>query len=231
MNILSIESSTKNLSLAVSRKGEVVRFRDQMMDRVLSSSIVPAIHDILKAAEIPLEQLDGFAVGLGPGSFTSLRVGLATAKGLAFATGKPVVGIPSLDILANHVTELEEDTAVCALSDAKRHLVYAATYRRIDGRLQRQGEYRLICIEALLKELSGEVVFVGDGIQLYRKEISKALGVKARFTEEKLWQPQARKLAMLAQERFDNKEHDDVMSLVPMYLYPEDCQVRRGADR
>jgi len=227
MNILSIESSTKNLSLAVSRKGEVVRYRNQMMDRVLSSSIVPAIHDILKAAEIPLEQLEGFAVGLGPGSFTSLRVGLATAKGLAFATGKPVVGIPSLDILANHVTELEEDTAVCALSDAKRHLVYAAVYRVIDGGLQREGDYHLAKIDDVLKGLKKDTVFVGDGIQLYRQEISKTLGAKARFTEEKLWMPQARQLAMLAQDRFLGQDTDDVMSLVPMYLYPEDCQVKR----
>ncbi len=231
MNMLAVEPSTKNLSLAVSRKGEIVRYRNQLMDRVLSSSIIPAIRDILKSADLTVQDLDGFAVGLGPGSFTSLRVGLATVKGLAFALNKPVVGVPSLDVLALNAQnsgEVEEGTSVCAVTDARRNMVYACCYRMVDGQLEREGDYHLNAISEVLKGMSGEVVFVGDGISLYRPEITKAFGIRARLSEEKSWVPQARQLARLARERFEGGEADDGMSLVPMYLYPEDCQVKRG---
>src|SRR3989304_5415259 len=105
MKILSIDTSTKTFSLAVSDGEEILRSRNIKITRVLSSSIIPSIHQILKKAGIALSQLDGFAVGLGPGSFTSLRVGLSTIKAFALATGKPVVGIPSLDVLALNVLE------------------------------------------------------------------------------------------------------------------------------
>ena len=82
MKILSIDTSTKNFSLAVSKDGRVLRYRNIFLDKVLESSIIPSIEGILKSADVRFKDLDGFAIGLGPGSFTSLRVGLSTIKSI-----------------------------------------------------------------------------------------------------------------------------------------------------
>ena len=248
MNLLAIDTSTKHFSLAVARDGKVLRSRSILLKKVLSDSIMPAIQGILKKAGLTLAKLDGFAVGLGPGSFTSLRVGLSTVKGLAFALKKPVVGIPSLDVLAMNA---EDDGQVCALCDAKRNMVYACLYQKKGGDLRRKSKYLLTDIENVLKQITppadslheskrgglsasrqrgrikGDVVFIGDGVPLFRETIEKAAGIKPRFADEKQMYPQARHLVALALKRFEAKEYDAAETLVPLYLYPEDCQVQK----
>src|SRR3989338_11122809 len=129
MNILSIDTSSKIFSLAFSRNEKILACRSIALKDVLSSAIVPALKKILREARVSLPQLDGFAIGLGPGSFTSLRVGLSTVKAFAFATCKPVVGIPSLDVIAmNAVIDNNED--ICVMTDAKRNLIYNCLYEK-----------------------------------------------------------------------------------------------------
>ncbi len=222
MNILALDTSSKHFSLAAAKDGKTLCYRSVVLKKVLSDSIMPAIQGILKKAGLTLARIDGFAVGLGPGSFTSLRVGLATVKGLAFATAKPVIGIPSLDVLAMNV---KGDGQVCALCDAKRNMAYACLYQKKGDTLKRKSKYLLTDIENVLKRIKGEVTFVGDGVLLFREKIEKAIGAKARFAAEKQMYPQARHLATLALKRFEAKEYDAAATLVPLYLYPEDCQV------
>ena len=100
MYFLSFETSTKIFSLALSQDEKVLRYRNIKSALVLEDSILPAMDQVLDSAGIKFSQLDGFAIALGPGSFTSLRVGLSTVKAFGMATGKPVVGIPTLDIIA-----------------------------------------------------------------------------------------------------------------------------------
>ena len=202
-----------------------------MLESVLSSSIIPSIQGILRQAEIPLERIDGFAVGLGPGSFTSLRVGLSTVKALAFAMKEPIVGIPSLDILAMNVIK-EKVSHICALCDAKRGLVYACVYERQGTRLKRKSKYLLTSISEILHHIKGETVFTGDGVGLFQTDILEHSKKKGAlfvpiFADEKKWFPQAKHLPGLAIERFRKKKFDPIDKLVPLYLYPEDCQVRR----
>ena len=225
MNILAIDTSTKNLSLAVSKGAEILKYRNRKLQRPLSSSIMPGIRDILKAAGVRLKQLDGFVVGLGPGSFTSLRVGLSTGKGLVFAVNKPVVGISSLDALALGVKE--NDVQICALCDAKRNMVYACVYHKTASDLRRTGDYTLAEVKDILKHIKGKTVFIGDGVKLFKDEIRQARGITPVFMEDEETIPQARHLIPLALQRLNNCKQDDIDTLVPMYLYPEHCQVRR----
>lgn len=224
MNILALDTSSKHFSLAVAKDGKTLCFRSILLKKVLSDSIMPAIHGILKKAGLTLTKLDGFAVGLGPGSFTSLRVGLSTVKGLAFALEKPVVGVPSLDVLALNV---KEDGQICVVCDAKRNMAYACLYQKKGDTLKRKSKYLLTEIENVLKQIKGEATFVGDGVPLFREAIEKAAGTKTHFAGEKQMYPQAKHLATLALERFKAKKHDNSETLVPLYLYPEDCQVSR----
>ena len=230
MNILSIDTSTKNFSLAVSTNGRVVRYRNILLDKVLESSIIPAIEKILKDSKLKFRELDGYAVGLGPGSFTSLRVGLSTIKAFAFATGKPVVGISSLDVIAANVIEERADE-ICVIMDARRQQVYACLFANEGGTPKRKTDYLLTNIDDLLDRVHGKTLFVGDGVPLWREMIKEKYlkvakkGCHALFSPEKDAVPQARNLSRLAYGRFNKKEYDDVEVLVPIYLYSQDCQV------
>lgn len=224
MKILCVETSTKNFSLAVADGEKILASQDVFLKNVLSDSIVPSIQAILKKAKVPLNKLDGLAVGLGPGSFTSLRVGLSAVKALAFALAKPVVGISSLDILAMNVKERNQP--ICSLTDARRGMVYACIYEWQKEELKRKSDYLLVEIKELLKKVSPGTIFIGDGIVLYRKEIEKSCR-KAIFYGESEFFPQARNMLALVSKRFKNHKTDDINKLVPIYLYPADCQVIR----
>ncbi|HQO57200.1 MAG TPA: tRNA (adenosine(37)-N6)-threonylcarbamoyltransferase complex dimerization subunit type 1 TsaB [Candidatus Omnitrophota bacterium] len=231
---LLMDTSTRNLSLAVSRAGAVVRFRNVKLDKVLSSSIVPCIDRLLKQAGLRMADVSGFGIGTGPGSFTSLRVGLATVKAFCLASGKPVVGVPSLDILAQNVS----DTAapfIATLVDARRDLVYACLYQVLPGGLKRVCPYLLTGLDDFLPQLKGETVFVGDALPLYQDRIEAYAGkerggspaLMCHWAPERMWFPRAHKMLPLVSGRLLRGETDDPDTLVPLYLYPEHCQVRR----
>ncbi len=233
MNILAIDTSTKNFSLAVSRNGKVLRFRNIKLDKVLESSIIPAIDGILKLAKVRFADLDGFAVGLGPGSFTSLRVGLSTIKAFALTTGKPVVGVSSLDVVAANVLGKKCDE-ICVIMDARRNLLYACLYEQEKGALKRKTEPMLVTLDELLDKVHGRTLFVGDAVgplknvikEKYREAARKGSKCVAVFAPQASGIPQAKKLFMLAFGRFCKKEYDDSEVLNPVYLYAEDCQVQ-----
>ncbi len=219
MNILAIDTSTYSLSIAAAKGNKILAHRNLKLRKNLSSSIISEIERILKKAKISLSALDGFTVGLGPGSFTSLRVGLSTIKAFSFALGKPVVGISSLDVIAMNV---KEDGSICVLSDAKRNLLYASFYEKKEGDIRRESDYLLISPENLMRRFSQEMVLVGDGITILEQVTKKMRGKLAPPSQ---WMPQAKNLAFLALKRFERKEFDDIQRLIPLYLYPEDCQV------
>lgn len=225
MKILGIDTSSNNLSLAIlGNQNEIVEENIDSQKR-LSSIILSSIKDILKKKEIALDSLNAFAIGLGPGSFTGLRIGTATVKGLAVGSHKPVIGISSLDILARSVSG--GGYQVCPVVDAKRQKVYSCIYKIRNNHMVRTSKYLLIDIRDLLKKIKNKTIFLGDGIGIYKEVITKKLGKKAIFADERFWFPSAGNLVILARERFLNREFDDIDKLTPVYLYPKECQVRR----
>jgi len=236
MYILSLETSTKIFSLAIAKDGKVLRYRNLKTERVLENSIVPAIDHVLGLAKVRFEQIDAFAIGLGPGSFTSLRVGLSMIKAFCMAAQKPVVGISSLDVIAMNVMGTPCDQ-VCVLTDARRNLLYACLYECSGQQLRRRSEHMLISAQELLDKVHGKTLFVGDGVPLCRSAIERmyhehALRYKTGacrplFAEEKYFLPSARSLLALAYPRIQQGQFDDVQRLTPIYLYPQDCQVER----
>ncbi|MBN1870134.1 MAG: tRNA (adenosine(37)-N6)-threonylcarbamoyltransferase complex dimerization subunit type 1 TsaB [Candidatus Omnitrophica bacterium] len=225
MNLLCIDTSTSVLSVAVSKNERILRFRNTKLGRPLDRSIMPSIQSVLSGTGMTVGELDGFAVGLGPGSFTSLRVGLSTIKGMVFALRKPVIGVSSLDLLAMNV---RGSAQVCALVDARRNLVYACHYEKKGSALIRKSDYLLTDIHNVLKQIKGEIVFIGDGLKLYKEGIERAKGITPRFVAEKNSFPQAKYLVPLVLERFRNKKWDQVDQLVPLYLYPDHCQIKNS---
>jgi tRNA threonylcarbamoyladenosine biosynthesis protein TsaB len=232
MKILFLDTSSKFLSLAVAEDSRILKQTHRLLDRKHSLQLVPLIDKILKQAKVPLKKLDGFCVGKGPGSFTGLRIGITTVKGLAFVLRKPVVAIPSLDILAQNTTKIKiakkrNLSQVCTIVDAKQNKVYSCLYRLRNGTIRRKSRYLLLPIEELLKKIKGEIFFLGDGIRLYRETICRRKKIRPFFGEERFWYPRASRAVPLALERFQKGRLDDINSLMPLYLYPKECQIRR----
>jgi tRNA threonylcarbamoyladenosine biosynthesis protein TsaB len=136
-----------------------------------------------------------------------------------------VVGIPSLDILAMNAPE--DHSQICVLCDAKRNLVYACLYEKRGEALKRKSEYLLTDIQDVLKRMKGEALFIGDGAELFKTEIQKAKEIKAKMLGEREMFPQARALALLALPRLRAGKHDPTGALVPLYLYPDHCQIQK----
>ncbi len=223
MNLLALETSTRHYSVAILKNNKIAAAKSFTLKKVLSSSMIPPIRDVLKKAKISLKELDALAVGLGPGSFTSLRVGLATVKGLAFAPGKKIIGISSLDVLAMGVASTH--LQICTIRDAKRNLFYCCFYTKKNGQLKRTTDHMLVGAEQLVTLIKENTFFVGDGIPLINEKIPHDRRGQFLFAPEKFWHPKASYLAFLAQERFQKKKFDSPERIIPLYLYPDDCQV------
>lgn len=231
MYFLSIESSTNNFALAVSKDDKVLRYRRFPKTQVLEDAIIRHVDSLLRLAGLQLEAMDAFVISVGPGSFTSLRVGLSTVKAFAMALKRPVVGIGSLDVIA-HGADYAKADQVCVVTDARRKKVYSALYQVGPTGLVRQGPYHLSELAPVLDRVKGRTVFVGDALDLYGDDIKAAYrqcanDCQAVFADAKYWLPDARSLARLGWQRLMNNDVDDALKLLPIYLYPSDCQVVR----
>lgn len=209
------------MSIALSEGKDIIIEEMHLLERRHSSLLIPKIKEMLKKVSFSIDGVDAFVIGLGPGSFTGLRIGVSAVKGFGIATKKPCVGVASIDAIAMNAGEKE--ASVVPIIDAKRQNVYGAIYKK--G--VKKSKYLLLKIDELLKKIKGPVVFLGDGIDLYREKIEKR-NKKAVFLNEKYWYPRASNLIKLALPKIKRYKNRDLNKLDPIYLYPKDCQVKRG---
>ena len=222
MIVLGIETSTGVGSVALTRDGTILGEVTLNQPRNHSAQLIPAIEALLKLLGLDLEGLDGISVGLGPGSFTGLRVGLSAAKGLALALDKPLVGVPSPDALAR---DFPAEGLLCILLDAKRGLLYMGLYR--DGK--RIGPLRVVSPSEVLEVLKGkEVTLVGDGAILYRGVFEDVPGVKIH--PQPVY-PSAKVVALLGEEKLKGGQRNDLSGLIPLYLRPPDAELKKKKGR
>lgn len=222
MKILGIETTGEFFFLGVYDNGRIYEYGLQA-GRRLSEIIDVCIGRVLDALGWRARDIDYFACGLGPGSFTGIRIGVATIKGLSWALDKPVIGIPSLDILAAGCPH--SGKLVTAL-DARRGLIYYGAYDLNGSRPRRTKPYMLLSKEDFLKKISGGQYILGNAARLYRTDILKH-APRARILDRDLERPKARNLITLALEKIRRKEISNTFDIQPIYLYPKDCQVRR----
>ena len=214
----------------MNRKGKNVEYNINAGKRH-TELLVPTIKKALARAKLSLKEIDYLAVGLGPGSFTGLRIGLATIKGFAAALEKPVVGLPTLDVLARNALPAD-NKIVCPVIDAKRNLLFTALYKADSKKLKRTSIYLLISIDELLKKIDrrATVVFLGDGLRVYQERLKQKLR-NSIFLKEDVWYPEAQKLIELAGELIDKGKTSDAKRLKPIYLYPKECQIKNVVTR
>lgn len=224
MNILSLDTSSNRLSIAISKDTTVLAYKNVKAARLLESSLIPKIEKTFSTAKIAFKDIDGYCIGLGPGSFTSLRVGLSTLKAFVLANPKPVVGISSLDAMAMNI---KKDNYVYTVNDARRQMIYGCSYKIVDQAIKRLSDYQLIDIKTFLSSCKNKGVFIGSGVDLYKDDIKNSKKAIELIGDEQKCRIDARCLNKLALKRFKEKKFDKVETLLPLYLYKDDCQVHR----
>jgi tRNA threonylcarbamoyladenosine biosynthesis protein TsaB len=223
MLVLGIETSTAVSSVALGNEQGIVASSLLGRGKGHEQFLVPAIRFLLDQAAISMRQVAGIAVGVGPGLFTGMRVGVATAKAMAQSLRVPVVGIPSLDLLAYAVRHSQR--LICACVDARRGEVFSAFYRQVPGGVQRLSEYVAWPPARLAGEIqarSEEVLFVGNGALVYRDLLT---GARAEFASASHAFPNAQALVELAIPRFLREDTDPLLELEPLYVRKTDAEI------
>lgn len=228
--LLTLDTATSAGSVAVSRGERLLG--EVLLDSPLTHSdrLLLTLRQLLTDLGLALAEVDAFGVVRGPGAFTGLRVGLATAKGLALATGKPVVGVSALATLA--LAAPHAPWPVCALLDARKQEVYAGLFSTRGGEPQPLGEEAVVPPERLLERLDGPTLFVGSGVAPYRTLIVRRLGAQAHFLPWAAQTPRASQAAVLALAALRRGEGGDAASLLPRYLRLSEAELaeaRRAA--
>jgi len=227
MLILAIETSSELASLAISDQGRLLAETSFTHGRDLCGRLTTSLDHLLRDSKLRIEQVEAVAVGLGPGSFTGLRIGVATAKGLAQARGLPVVGASSLHAAASPF--LRGGRLVCAVIRSHRQYLYAGMYR-LGSRKPIVADYATEQEELLtrLQGLGGPLLLCGQAAEaLGSRDSLPALDVE--YAPEPFSLPRAGSVAQIAWERLSRGASDDLMALVPNYLRP--APVHPGAER
>lgn len=214
MLILAFESSAKPASVALLKDGRLLSQYSQCSALTHSRTLLPMAEDMLKNAELSMSDVDVFAVAQGPGSFTGIRIGVSTVKGLAWAADKPCVGVSTLEAMAWH--GIAAGGYICPVMDARRSQVYNAIFKIEDGKPVRVTEDRPIALADLAEEVKalGERVFlVGDGTEITEKFFTEH-GVPCVSAPENLRWQSAWGVAMAA----EGKTPVPSAELLPVYL-------------
>ncbi|ARP50024.1 tRNA (adenosine(37)-N6)-threonylcarbamoyltransferase complex dimerization subunit type 1 TsaB [Caproicibacterium sp. XB2] len=235
MNILAIDCSAGAASACVWQDGKVLGECYTNVKLTHSQTLMPMICGVLEYAKIPLEQVDLFAVTAGPGSFTGVRIGVASIKGMAFAANKPCAGVSSLEAMAENLRVL--DCTACCVMDARCAQVYNAVFSIRNGEIKRLTPDRALSIEALAKECASypqPVVLVGDGAQLCAQSAAFAqAGV--HLAPEPIRFQRASGAAECAARAAKEGKLVSARELMPIYLRPPQAQrslkKRRAAEK
>ena len=223
MKILSIDTTTKSLTLGVYNEGIEAEYNLEV-GRLLSHLLDKTVERVVDASGAALQEIDYFALGLGPGSFTGMRVGISFVKGLSWANNKPIIGISTLDILAQNIKE--NGLPIISAIDAKRNLIYASIYMKKSGQLRKISPYMLLTIDELVKKAPKGSIILGDAISLYKEKLQKDIK-GALLLDKELWYPKAHNIIALALQRIKAKKFHSAFNIKPIYLYPKFCQVKQ----
>lgn len=218
MIVLSIDSATESATCAVLENEKMlgeITFSNKKQHSIV---LMPIVDRLLKGLHLNINDIDGFVVSKGPGSFTGLRIGAAAVKGLSQGTNKPFVGVSSLDALAFNMAYT--DGIICPVLDALRGNVYTALYKFQGQELIKLSDYMLISIvelTELIKKQTNCVCFIGDALYKYKKEFGSLLP-NSKFAPAHLNVVKASSLGELGMKMLASGVSDDIFSFTPFYL-------------
>ncbi len=232
MRFLGVDTSSSRTSVAIADNGQIVTEAFYTAEAGASSNgvlsrnnhseiLLSLIDSTLTTSGWSLADLSGFAVAIGPGSFTGLRIGLSTVKGLAYGTGTPVVGISTLHALAARINDF--DGYICAILGARKTEIYAALFRRHQGLLERVTADDAMSVEQLVDIFhhvrgSDSILLTGDGVAPFREPLICALGARMCSEEKETLPTIAGAVALLAEAKFTAGPVASVPALTPLYM-------------
>ncbi|RNC91840.1 MAG: tRNA (adenosine(37)-N6)-threonylcarbamoyltransferase complex dimerization subunit type 1 TsaB [Allomuricauda sp.] len=212
--ILCLETATTNCSVCVAAAGQVIAIKEENTANYSHAEQLHVfIDDVLEEASLKLSDLDAIAVSKGPGSYTGLRIGVSAAKGLCFSLDIPLISIPTLESMANHVT-LPEGAVVIPVLDARRMEVYSAVF---DANLNEIRETKAEIIDAssfAAYKTASQVHLVGNGAE----KCMAILGENKNFQFDPSLFPSAMEMGRLAHKKFEAGQFEDVAYFEPFYL-------------
>lgn len=225
MRIIAIDSATSCGGIAILEDDRILASLVLNVIKTHSERLLKNIDFLIGECGLNIMDMDGVAVSVGPGSFTGIRIGMACAKGLAYSTGKPLVGVSLLEALA--LRNAEGGILICPVLDARRNEIFGAAYKR-DEETRKMTEIlpgRAEPLENFLKNINEKSLFCGDGALKFREAIEKTLEEKAVFAPANRNLPSAVEIAMLGMERLSRGERDDINALSPLYLRAHDARL------
>lgn len=234
MRILAIDSATPVAGVALLSDGTLIKEKFSNFKKTHSETLMPMIDQVLRECECTIADVQALAVTIGPGSFTGLRIGLALVKGLAQATGIPVVGVNTLEVLAHNI--YGSDALVCPLLNARKGEVYCGFYQ-VDGvkplalaemKACSPAEFKDEALSILDKTGKKRIILLGDGYPPYQEFFEEQLGSVAETVPPHHMLPRSSALASLAEERVNRGDFDNVFRLRPVYIRLSEAESRLG---
>lgn len=218
MRILSLDCATECATVAILEDDKLIGEINFNYKKQHSVILMPMIDEVLKNTSLNIDDIDGFVVSKGPGSFTGLRVGMATIKGLVQASKKPFISVSTLDGLANNL--FYANGLICPIMDALRGNVYTALYKFKDNNLISLTEPMVISLDELittLKEKNESVYFIGDGTYKFKEKLSNELE-NINFAPSHLNLARAASLGQIGVKYLSDGIQDDIYAAAPIYL-------------
>ncbi len=219
MKILALDSSSLVASVAVMEDKKLLGEYNVNNGLTHSKNLMPMLTELMKTLGLKPSDIDIYAASIGPGSFTGIRIGVTSIKAMAYATGKPVVSVPTLDALAYNAEGF--DGVICPIMDARNNQVYTAAYRYEDGRQVRLTEYMGVPVPELVEILKGmdsKITFLGDGVYVHRDFLSGSLLDKCFFVPEINMMQRGASVAYAAFNDALEGKLQDAFSMLPFYL-------------
>jgi tRNA threonylcarbamoyladenosine biosynthesis protein TsaB len=226
MRVLAVDTAASACGVALAHQGSIEVAVRLDTGQTHTRTIMDAIASALRFRGIDLTHVDGFAVTRGPGSFTGLRIGISTVKGLAAATEKPVAGVSTLEALANQAdTECE---LICPMIDARRGEVYWTLYRRRHRELIAEVPEQVGPVEKAVRHIDSPCCFIGNGVSVYDKKIASLLRFPWHRPSEDDNRLDPSAVARLGWRMFQAGDIQDPATIDPVYLRKSDAQIQFG---
>ncbi|MCI9565216.1 MAG: tRNA (adenosine(37)-N6)-threonylcarbamoyltransferase complex dimerization subunit type 1 TsaB [Eubacterium sp.] len=219
MRILAIDSSSMVATVAVTTDGVLNAEYTINHKKTHSQTLLPMIDEICKTIELEMESIDAIAISGGPGSYTGLRIGSATAKGFGLALNKPIINVPTMDALAYNM--FSSQYIVCPIMDARRGQVYTGIYRFDGTEMVTIKEQCIIMIDELIYELDKigmPVMFLGDGVDTQKETIETKMSSEHYYAPASMNRHKASALASLAEIYFQDGKYENAGNHKPEYL-------------
>lgn len=225
MKVIGINTATVFGSIGIVDETTVIGEYSLNVPITHSERLLTCIDRVLADTRVRMDQIDGFSITLGPGSFTGLRIGVSTVKGLAFAADRPVVGVSTLEALALNVWDNPHH--ICPILDARKKEVYTALFRsERHHKLRRVTPDRAVSPRDLARQIQYPVTFLGDGIEVYGGYLKRKLGRLASFVMPEFGYVRGSVVARLGMALMIQGKTLDLPSFVPTYLRRSEAEIR-----